>query len=551
MPRSVSPTGLSKAGIAVALAVVTALVLGALGVQWRVTLFWVVFLPCAWLLWCWRRTLMESPERLFLFLALPTGLLMCAFMPTIVSVSWDGYVHYKVANQIAQGETFVTTGADAINYDMDGIYAVGLVPWGTSDNDWDPNWAGILTEQGMEKASERFAELGDVTYKVSDGFFGWGVTTMGRIPNALGLWLGDLLGAPYLLRLFLGRLTNLLFWILLVWLAMTRLKSGKHIVCAIGLLPILFFEACNYSYDPWCVGFLLLGFASFVGELQRPEKPLTLGGALWILAPFTLGVLIKAAWIPGGLFLLFLPQKKFRTRGARVLWILACVVVALGVTWTFMGPFLSRGGSGYSDSRGEALTSATVNIDSAEQLAQMAENPLRFLWVLVVWFVGYLNPWPIFEQLFVNFCYLPRPVLWPLWTVGEIALLALATSCDRTQADDGWPSRALRIAAIVGIVLAYCLPAISLYLGYTNVGADYILGMQMRYMLLYLPLVLLLVLNLGTRSRAWVQRRVLGPVAERLPERWRPAAQNPADVFAALQSLLAWVMIALGFLVRF
>lgn len=547
IPKTLS--GVQKAGVAAVLAVAALLVCLVAGAQWRVALFWCVFLSCAWLLWALRSMLMERPERLFLFLALPTGLLLCAFMPSIVSVSWDGYVHYKVANQIAQGETVTTTEADVVNYDMDGIYTVGPVPWGTSENDWDPNWAGVLTEEGMEKANGQFTVLSQSVHDVEENPLTWGLGTMGRLPNALGLWLGQVLGVPYLVRLFLGRVTNFLFWVLLVELAMSRLKSGKRVVCAVGLLPTALFEACNYSYDPWCIGLLLLAFASFVGELQRPDERLTVAGALWILVPFALGVLPKATWVPAGLALLFVPRKKFRTGAGRAWWCVACCAVAAGVLWTFVGPFLLGGGSGYSDTRGETLTSEVVNIGPSEQLAGILADPVHFVGVLALWLVSYLNPVPVFIELFVNFCYLPRPLLWPLWAAGEVLLLALVTLCDRSRADDGWPSRALRAGSIVGLVLAYCLSAVSLYLSYTNVGADYILGMQVRYLLLFLGPFLLLVLNLGTRGRAWCERHVLEPVKRRLPAGGGALTCGSAAYW--LQAGLAWAVLLFGFLVRF
>lgn len=482
-------------------------------------------------------------------------------MPAIVSVSWDGYVHYRVSNQIAQGDAIVTTGADAINYNMDGIYEVGLVPWGTSENDWDSNWRGVLTEEGMEKANEKFADLGDIIFDVRDNNLVWNDSTPGRVPNALGLMLGYALGAPYLLRLFLGRVTNLLFWVLVIWLAMRRLKSGERILCAVGLLPTLLFEACNYSYDPFCIGLIALGVASFVGELQRPDEPLTLGGALWILIPFFFGVLTKPTWVASGLMLLFMPKRKFRTTAGRVWWYLGCAAVACTVLWAFMGPFLSRGGQGYGDTRGESMGSGTVNVSSGSQLDYIAGHPVQFVLVMAGWFISYLNPLPFLSDLFVNFCYLPRPVLWPLLVAGEVCLLGAATLFDRGAADDGWPNKALRIAAVVGIVLGYLVSALAMYLSYTNVGSWYLLGMQVRYWLLFLAPLLLLVLNFGTKGHRWASQHVGRPVV-RFAERHLgklgqavAAEENRGRLFVAsyfwIQCILAWALILLGFLVRF
>ena len=223
--RRVAPWALAT-GL-VALAAALWLACSALGgMTWRGALFPAVLVPSALLVGLRARALAARPWAAILAVVLPVGLLLCAYMPAIVSVSWDGYAHYRAANRIAQGQVTVSSLADDVLYDMDGIYDVGLYPLGTSDDDWHPNWGSILSEEGMEHANARFEELDEVVSTRKTNVIPVEPTTMGRLPNALGLAVGDLLGAPVLVRLFLGRVCNLLAYAAVMALAASWLKRG-------------------------------------------------------------------------------------------------------------------------------------------------------------------------------------------------------------------------------------------------------------------------------------------------------------------------------------
>lgn len=536
--------------VAAAVALVAVGLCALLGCQWRLVLFFAVCLPCAWLIWAFRSRLEQRPAEVFLALALPVGLLMCAFMPSIVSVSWDGYVHYKASNRLAQRTEYVETDADLINYDMEGIYTVGLIPWGTSWNDWDPNWKAVLSEEGMEHANATFEAASGSVANEGTASASWDALTLCRLPNTLGLWLGSALGLSYLRRLLLGRIVNLVVYVLVMYGAIRSLRSGQRIMCAFALTPTLLFLACNYSYDPLCIGLIAFGTCHFLRELQTPKETLTWGNALLVLVPLLLGLAVKAPLVPLALFLVFLPKEKFRTRWGHGLWLAACWACAALIVLSFVMPFLSSGGAGYADTRGEDLNSATAtNINAGQQLVYAAQHPLGTLGAIAVALLGLVNPVEVFYQIPVNYCYLPLPIAWPVLDVLYWLMVVGTCLWDRTTCDDGWPSARLRIGAVAGMVLGYGLIAFALYLSYNNVGSGTIIGLQVRYLLLAMPCVLLLVANLGTKPRAWAEKRIQSAPASR-DAKLLSAAQSPA-VWLGVQSLLVWGALILGFVLRF
>lgn len=513
------------------------------GMAWRDALFPTVLVPSALLVGLRRRALAARPGAAVLAVVLPVGLLLCAYMPAIVSVSWDGYVHYRAANRIAQGRVTVSSLADDVLYDMDGIYDVGLYPLGTSDDDWHPNWESILSEEGMDHANERFEELDEVVSTRKTNVTPWEPTTLGRLPNALGLAVGDLLGAPVLARLFLGRVCNLLVYAAVMALAASWLRHGGWVVFAVAVTPTLVFMACNYSYDPFAISLVTLAASRFVGELQRPNERLTAGRAAWILVPFLVGTVTKAVFVASALMLLFMPRTKFSDDRGHRAWVCACCATAAAVLATFAVPFLLAGGSVGGDTRGGA-----TDIDSRRQLAFLLTHPVTYLATLVGSFLRAFNPVAVFQQLPVNLCYLPMPEGWPLMAAGWFCLALSAALLDRGPVDDRWRGPAVGWGTFAGIALSLVLMATALYLGYTDVGAPLVGGIQVRYLLFEISPFLLVCLNLGTGPRRRLEGR-LEAAGGAGPARRAMGALPQAALWAGF--CLLWAVTAFGFLVRF
>lgn len=540
--RRVAPWALATGPVALAAALWLACsALG--GMTWRGALFPAVLVPSALLVGLRARALAARPWAAILAVVLPVGLLLCAYMPAIVSVSWDGYAHYRAANRIAQGRVTVSSLADDVLYDMDGIYDVGLYPLGTSDDDWHPNWGSILSEEGMEHANARFEELDEVVSTRKTNVIPVEPTTMGRLPNALGLAVGDLLGAPVLVRLFLGRVCNLLAYAAVMALAASWLKRGGWVVFAVAVTPTLVFMACNYSYDPLAISLVTLAASRFVGELQRPAEHLTAGRAAWILVPFLVGTVTKAVFVASALMLLFMPRSKFADARGHRAWVFACCATVAAILATFAVPFLLAGGSVGADTRGGA-----TDIDSRRQLAFLLTHPVTYLATLVGSFLWAFNPVAVFQQLPVNLCYLPMPDGWPLMAAGWFCLALLAALLDRGPEDDRWHGPAVGWGTFAGIALSFALMATALYLGYTDVGAPLVSGLQVRYLLFEISPFLLVCLDFGTGPRRRLEGRLEVAGGARLARRVAGALPQAA-LWAGF--CLLWAVAAFGFLVRF
>lgn len=72
----------------------------------------------------------------------------------------------------------------------------------------------------------------------------------------------------------MGKFFNLLCYVLLIYFAIRRIRYGKVLLAAFGLLPTNLYMAANYSYDPWVIGWIVLAFAYYFEEIQNPDRPL-------------------------------------------------------------------------------------------------------------------------------------------------------------------------------------------------------------------------------------------------------------------------------------
>ena len=485
--------------------------------SWRFQLFLAVTACAVWAFLWLRERLARSPEAALWFFLVPMGVLLIAFVPPISSGSWDGQTHFSSALVLSQGGNATYTGADRLMNYRDAIYEVGLIPYGTSDDDWHPNWRLSLSEEGLARQVEVLEEaeasgeditlegitrLGDGEEVVQMG----GMGLVARLPMAGGLALGRALGAPLLWTYALGRIANYALWCVLAWVAMRRLVAGKWLFLAIVLLPTQLYIAANWSYDPWVVGFAAIATTSLLGALQRKDEAIGLAGALWMLIPFYLATSVKAILFPWGLAFLFLPNDKFASCRNAWLWRLAWVGLLAFLVWGFLAPFIASNGASNVD------TQSTTNVHPAEQLALMAREPWRYALGLANTTLSYVNPVRIFFELPVHLCYLPWPLLGPVIAALELVLLAWTAMADRSEAD-AWArtkaGRRLRVAAIAGFVVACGALLTALYVSYNEVGVTFINGMQVRYYLMFLPLILGVVLD-GDALRAmrWIARHL-------------------------------------------
>ncbi len=178
-------------------------------------------------------------------------------------------------------------------------------------------------------------------------------TPAAYVPQILGISLARLLNLNSLWLLYLGRLFNLLFFVLMTWLAMRRLPFGKEVLFGVAMLPMTLHLSASFSYDVMILACMFLFTAVCLDLAYRKEK-------VSISDILILAVLMGAAgpckMVYGAMMglCLLIPVKKFGGWGR---WLVSAVVVA-GAWMTVMVLVNGQVVAGYAAAT-ESLVSGT------------------------------------------------------------------------------------------------------------------------------------------------------------------------------------------------
>ena len=285
------------------------------------------------------------------------------------------------------------------------------------------------------------------------------------IVPACGIMLGRALGLPYAYTFMMGKWFTCLCYALLVGAAMRRVRRGKAVFAAVGMIPSMVFLASAYNYDYWIVGWTLLGFAKYLA-LYENDEPITTRQLADIIVTIIIGILPKIVYFPLLFPLLFLPKERLNKRQKVVIRVCAIMEV-LGICAVLLAPIVTNP-QAYADTRGEGV------ISTSGQISYIMSDPLRYIKLLFTFGLEYFSASVLGTKL-QFFYYVGQGQYWGI----PLVVMIMAAFLDRDE--DSRMTVGTRIAIIIGALGGYVLAATAMYLAFTEVGSDTILGVQSRY----------------------------------------------------------------------
>lgn len=309
-----------------------------------------------------------------------------------------------------------------------------------------------------------------------------------KLASALGITLARLLNfGPAYLYLF-GRLFNLAFYIVCVYIAFRITPIGRNIIAVISLFPMCLHLAASYSYDSFIIPMSILLTALCLRSIKA-EGLFTIKEGSQILFVAMLLAPCKVIYSMVALLALFIPQGRFRSRKEELFiklgcMMLVCMVLAGGRLLDYCVNSASSGSAvnNSMDYRGDQSGHFYT-------VSDVVNNPLRFVKML------YLS----LDQF--GFEYLQRMVGGSLgWFQEEIAsphiyvvaLTAVMGMSVISSDDDGDVlSFAASLAGIAVFVIGLVLVMLILLVSWVFNTEGLITGVQGRYFLPYLPWLLI------------------------------------------------------------
>ncbi len=293
------------------------------------------------------------------------------------------------------------------------------------------------------------------------------------IPQAIGIDVGRLLNLGPVYLAYMGCLSNLFFWILIMYCAIKIIPFGKWALFMIALNPISIFLAATLSSDASQISLIAL-LVAVVLRLRTHSNQLTpklLAAFLLLLIAVSL---LKIAYIPLSLLIMLVPNrvislpKKLVMGGAALIiglaWLVAITPIANNVPQFF---YLPR------------------TIDPVSQTNYIKHHVFGYIKTLLY------NVWhaPRYAD-FQNYSQIDNVKVGVLAQVlYSGALLVAIIYRDESRKLLATISPFVRIVCTFMVVICMILLFTALYEGYSPVGSKIIYGLRGRY---YIPLTILL-----------------------------------------------------------
>lgn len=313
-------------------------------------------------------------------------------------------------------------------------------------------------------------------------------TELAHLPQALGLALGRLLGFSYVTVIYLSRLGGLAFFTAMLYLAMKLMPRGKLTLAAAALLPMAIMIDASCSYDVLLNG-LSLVFIAYTFRLKEQDKTITIGQSvgmvllLLLLTPWKMNMCVMA------LLCLIIPKSKFRSSRHYYLCIgAAAAAILLGtllVNWSAVWAILS-GDSGMNYAQDESYSYT---------LSYLLTHPVKlaklFFCTLLdqgdFYFITMVGQYPGSLDMAIG-----------IYTSLIVVFSVLAALCGvRVVGEEPVYDRRTGVIALMVIGVMIAVTELAMAVGWTPNTSDVIQGVQGRYYLCILPLVLLLIQKTG------------------------------------------------------
>ena len=327
------------------------------------------------------------------------------------------------------------------------------------------------------------------------------------VPQAAGMGLSRLLGAPPLLAIYAGRLANVLAYLVLGSLALMLAERGAALIFATLLLPLNLWLAASLNQDAALIATACLAAALLTRSMAGQRN------ARWLAAAGIGCILIaKPPYLPlAALLLLPFSGMTWRIFLQRAPIVAAAVVPAL--IWSVLVTKYVAAPTPLDPYKPGPLFVGDPDrvfqgTDTAAQMQVLMQPPTNLIVLPVKSFILQLPE--KLEQMVGGLGLLDVPLPYPAYLAW---LLALATA----GAAGAYGRRfrgpvvdpigiAMTATAMIGCVL---LLYVALYLSWTPVGRTRIEGIQGRYFTPLLPFMIFLLPRFGPRPA--LSRALLAP----------------------------------------
>jgi len=301
------------------------------------------------------------------------------------------------------------------------------------------------------------------------------------IPQMVGILIGKAANLSPLLIMYLGRFFNLIFYIVIVALAIELLPTGRWLFMVIALMPMNIFLAASLNQDA-VINALSMFFIAYLLKLSGKESAVHRSDLAILGIIMVLLSLAKPVNLVLALLFLIVPREKLGSTGAYLsfLTLLFFFSVAAVILWGAAVRHLYVPLQPWSSMRG--------------QMAFVLSNPVDYV------FVNFRTFW-VYKGLYLK-SHVGQlgwlDTVLPSWIILGYYLFLAAIALGENSFEISLFTKGVFAFVFAASVFAVGL---SLYSIWSPVGAPYIHGLQGRYFIPIAPLFWLLLHNGTLRKK--------------------------------------------------
>lgn len=403
--------------------------------------------------------------HIYFFIAgLFIGIIFIILQPSATFYSWDDQIHFKNVNELVAGNAKWNIG----EFSMIDTSAVGRNSINSiEEQENQMKYLNNQNKSGYSSYGGKFLHYNSVAY----------------IPSFIGFRLSRLIGLPFSICFKIGKVFNLVAYLLLISAAIKIAKIGKKLIAVIGLTPTCLFLASQYSYDPAVTSGIILGITMLINWLVDKEYLVTFKRLLFFLIIMMYGCLSKAVYIPLILLFIIVPKDRFKSIKQCIMVKCGIVFICLAILSTFILPTVSNNMT--ADDRGG-------NTSVSEQLKVITEHPIGYANVLKDTMLKNYSSNFLGTGTLLHLAYIPNNNANVYYLFLLLLLFVWAT--DYSKYSLKCSQRISIIVLLFGVILFVWT---ALYLAFTPIGLNTINGVQPRY---FLPLLLPVLISIKPNS---------------------------------------------------
>lgn len=305
-------------------------------------------------------------------------------------------------------------------------------------------------------------------------------TLLEYLPGTLGMTLGRLLGLNYFWMMTLTRLTAIVFYLVMCYMAIKTAPVLKMVIVFTSALPVELYQTSGLSYDgfTYCVGILLFAYILKLWNEGLKRKEWIIFGIL----TFVLGTCKGGVYLTLILLMLLIPNEKYygkKLRSFSIMLMLAGISMLSSFIPTFMRWF------GLGDNT-DVIVNSTETVGGRYHLIYAFKEPIGFLKMFILTMIENTDKY-LGQLLGYRTAWSNEAISLAVMIPFLVILILAGCKTDKDQFEIGAKSR----LGIFAILVAELVGMHSIFLVETPIYSNIINGFQGRYFLLFLPCILL------------------------------------------------------------